>query len=327
MAIGTRLTALLGVEHPIMLAGMGGVSYAELCAAVSEAGGFGTLGMAGVQPKEIRAQMRRVRELTKKPFGVDLLAAIPQSLEECADIIIEEGAAAFISGLGVPPPHLVEKFHNAGLKVMNVAGTVKHARHAEQGGLDAVVAQGTEAGGHTGRVAGMALIPQVCDAVKIPVVAAGSIVDGRGLAAALALGAEGVWIGTRFIASAEAHAGQIYKDVIVNASDEDTIITRAYTGKTLRTFRNAYVNDWEKRPQDIQPFPMQAAVSHKNGVMGGIGGQLEGLDRDRSCFAMGQGAGGIDDAPPAGEIVRRMVEEAAAVMSRVGSLAKEMKRA
>lgn len=327
MAIATRLTELLGIEHPIMLAGMGGVSYAELAAAVSEAGGFGTLGMAGVQPMEIRAQMRRVRELTKKPFGVDLLAAVPQSLEETADIIIEEGAAAFISGLGVPPPHLVEKFHAAGLKVMNVAGTVKHARHAEQGGLDAVVAQGTEAGGHTGRVAGMALIPQVVDAVSIPVVAAGSIVDGRGLAAALALGAEGVWIGTRFIASAEAHAGQMYKDVILGASDEDTIITRAYTGKTLRAFRNAYVNDWEKRPQDIQPFPMQAVVSHQNKVMGGIGGQIEGLDRDRSCFAMGQGAGAISDAPPAGEIVRRMIEEAAAVMSRIGGLAREMKRA
>ena len=327
MAIATRLTELLGIEHPIMLAGMGGVSYAELAAAVSEAGAFGTLGMAGVQPKEIRAQMRRVRELTKKPFGVDLLAAVPQSLEETADIIIEEGAAAFISGLGVPPPHLVEKFHNAGLKVMNVAGTVKHARHAEQGGLDAVVAQGTEAGGHTGRVAGMALIPQVVDAVSIPVVAAGSIVDGRGLAAALALGAEGVWIGTRFIASAEAHAGQMYKDVIIGASDEDTTITRAYTGKTLRAFRNAYTNDWEKRPQDLQPFPMQAAASHKAGVMGGIGGQIEGLDRDRSCFAMGQGSGAINDAPPAGEIVRRMIEEAAAVMSRIGGLAREMKRA
>jgi enoyl-[acyl-carrier protein] reductase II len=325
MSIRTPLCDLLGVEHPIMLAGMGGVSYGELAAAVSEAGGFGTLGMAGVGPKQVREQMRIVRSLTKKPFGVDLLAAVPESLEQTADIIIEEGAAAFISGLGVPAPHLVKKFHDAGLKVMNVAGTVKHARHAEHGGLDAVVAQGTEAGGHTGRVAGMALIPQVVDAVKIPVVAAGSIVDGRGLVAALAMGAQGVWMGTRFIASAEAHAAQMYKDVIIEASDEDTIITRSYSGKTMRVFRNPYVMDWEKRPQDIQGFPAQAVLSSQAGVMGGIGGQLEGLDKSKSCFAMGQGAGAITDAPPAAEIIRRLIDEAAQVLERIGKLAKEMR--
>ena len=325
MTIRTPLCDLLGIDYPIMLAGMGGVSYGELAAAVSEAGGFGTLGMASVAPKQVREQMRIVRSLTKKPFGVDLLAAVPESLEQTADIIIEEGAAAFISGLGVPAPHLVKKFHDAGLKVMNVAGTVKHARHAEHGGLDAVVAQGTEAGGHTGKVAGMALIPQVVDAVKIPVIAAGSIVDGRGLAAALAFGAQGVWVGTRFIASAEAHAGQMYKDVIVEASDEDTIITRSYSGKTMRVFKNPYVMDWERRPQDIQPFPAQAQLSSRAGVMGGIGGQLEGLDKSKSCFAMGQGAGAIKDAPPAGDIVRRMVAEAEAVIARIAKLTKEMK--
>lgn len=325
MTIRTPICDMLGIDYPILLAGMGGVSYGELAAAVSEAGGFGTLGMASVPPKQIREQMRIVRSLTKKPFGVDLLAAIPESLEQTVDIIIEEGAAAFISGLGVPPPHLVKKFHDADLKVMNVAGTVKHARHAEHGGLDAVVAQGTEAGGHTGRVAGMALIPQVVDAVKIPVIAAGSIVDGRGIAAAFALGAQGVWMGTRFIASAEAHAAQMYKDVIIEASDEDTIVTRCYSGKTMRVFRNPYVMDWEKRPQDLQPFPAQAAHSHKAGVMGGIGGQMEGLDKSRSCFAMGQGAGAIVDAPPAGEIVRRIVAETEQVLGRIGRLAKEMR--
>lgn len=324
MSLRTRVTDLLGIEHPILLAGMGGVSYAELCAAVSEAGGFGTLGMAGVGTSEIRSQIKRVRALTKKPFGVDLLAAVPESLEKAADIIIDEGANAFISGLGVPPRHLVDRFHAAGLKVMNVCGTVKHARDGEAGGLDAVIAQGTEAGGHTGRIAGMALIPQVVDAVRVPVVAAGSIVDGRGMAAAFALGAEAVWVGTRFIASAEAHAGQMYKDVIVDAKDEDTIITRCYSGKTMRVFKNPYVADWERRPQDIKPFPAQAIHSAQAGVMGGIGGQIEGLDRDRSCFAMGQGAGAIKDVRPAGEIVRAMVQEAAGVLSRIGRLAKEM---
>src|SRR5678809_1056301 len=156
------------------------------------------------------------------------------------DSIIEGGAKAFISGLGVPPPHLVKKFHDAGLKVMNVAGAVKHARTAQAGKLDAVIAQGTEAGGHTGRIAGMALIPQVVDAVTIPVIAAGSIVDGRGLAAALALGAQGVWMGTRFIASTEAHAGGLYKERVLKLGSADTRITRCYSGKPMRVLDNPY---------------------------------------------------------------------------------------
>jgi len=299
---------------------MGGVAYANLCAAVSNAGGFGTLGMAGRSPEFIRDEMKRVRSQTSKPFGVDLLAAVPESLERTADIIIEEGASAFISGLGVPPPHLVKKFHDAGLKVMNVSGTVRHARSAEAGGLDAVVAQGTEAGGHTGRVAGLALIPQVVDAVKIPVIAAGSIVDGRGLAAALALGAQGVWLGTRFIASIEAHAGGLYKQVIVDADDEDTVITRSYSGKPMRVHKNEWVVDWERRPQDIQAFPMQAMTSSKAGVMGGIGGQIEGLDINRSAFAMGQGSGGIHDVKSSKEIIHGMIQEAEEVISRLTRL-------
>jgi enoyl-[acyl-carrier protein] reductase II len=322
MTIHTPICDMLGIRYPILLAGMGGVSYAELCAAVSNAGAFGTLGMAGRSHSEIREEIRKVRDLSDKPFGVDLLAAVPESLERTADAIIEGGAKAFISGLGVPPPHLVMKFHDAGLKVMNVSGTVRHARGAEAGGLDAVVAQGTEAGGHTGKVAGMALIPQVVDAVKIPVIAAGSIVDGRGLAAALALGAQGVWVGTRFIASAEAHAGGLYRQVILDAGDEDTIVTRCYSGKTMRVFKNEYVAEWERRPQDIQPFPAQAMLSHQAGVMGGIGGQIEGLDRSRSAFAMGQGAGSVREVKPAGEIVREMVAEAEEVLERIARFAR-----
>jgi enoyl-[acyl-carrier protein] reductase II len=319
MAIRTPLCDLLGVRYPVMLAGMGGVAYAELCAAVSEAGGFGTLGMAGLGPERIRAEMRRVRELTDKPFGVDLLAAMPATLEAAVDIIIEEGAAAFISGLGVPTT-ILGRLQAAGLKVMNVCGTVRHAVAGAAAGLDAVVAQGTEAGGHTGRVAGMALVPQIVDAVPIPVIAAGAIIDGRGLAAALALGAQGVWMGTRFIASKEAHAGDLYKRVILESSDTDTIVTRCYSGKPMRVYRNDYVADWETRPAEIQPFPMQAMLSHQARVMGGIAGQTEGLDRDRSCFAMGQGAGGIKDVPSCREIVLRVMDEAEAVLGRLQAL-------
>jgi enoyl-[acyl-carrier protein] reductase II len=323
MTLHTPLCDMLGIKHPIMLAGMGGVSYGELAAAVSDAGGFGTLGMAGRSLDSIKHEMKVVRDLTDKPFGVDLLAAIPESLERTVDIIIEGGANAFISGLGVPPPHITKRFHDAGLKVMNVNGAVKHAVSAERGGLDAVVAQGTEAGGHTGRIAGMALIPQIVDAVKIPVIAAGSIVDGRGLAAALALGAQGVWMGTRFIAATEAHAGALYKQVILDATDEDTIITRSYSGKPMRVFKNEWVADWEKRPQDIKPFPQQSMLSSQAGVMGGIGGQIEGLSRETSAFAMGQGAGGIHEVKPARLIINEIMEEAEAVIGRMAALARK----
>lgn len=319
MSLHTPLCDLLGIEYPILLAGMGGVAYAELCAAVSNAGGLGTLGMAGRSQAEIRDEIRKVRDLTDKPFGVDLLAAVPESLERTADLIIEGGASAFISGLGIPPPHLVKKFQHAGLKVMSVSGTVRHARAAEAGGLDAVVAQGTEAGGHTGKIAALALIPQVVDAVGIPVIAAGSIVDGRGLVAVLALGAQAAWIGTRFIASAEAHAGAVYKQVIVDADDESTIVTRAYSGKPMRVLKNEYVMDWERRSPEIQAFPAQAVLSYQAGVMGGIGGALDGLDPRRSAFAMGQGAGAVRDIKPAAEIIRATIEEAQTVIARTAA--------
>ena len=170
------------------------------------------------------------------------------------------------------------------------------------------------------REAAETLVAQAVEAVKIPVVAAGGLYDGRGLAAALSLGAVGVWMGTRFIASDEAHAGQMYRDTIVEAADEDTVRTRCYSGKPMRVKKNPYVEDWERRPQDIQPFPHQAIHSSQAGVMGGIGGQIEGLDADRSCFAMGQSAGGVHDVLPAGEIVARIVAEAEAAIDRVAGI-------
>lgn len=319
MSLHTPLCDLLGVKHPIMLAGMGGVSYAELAAAVSNAGGYGVLGMAGRTPEFIRDEMRKVKSLTDKPFGVDLLAASPESLTASVEIIIEEGASSFVAGLGVPMP-IMEKLKKAGLKVMVVCGAVKHAVKAEQAGCDAVICQGGEGGGHTGLVGTMPLVAQAVEAVKIPVVAAGGLYDGRGLAAALALGATGVWMGTRFIASTEAHAGELYRQAILEAADEDTVRTRSYSGKPMRVKKNPYVEEWETRPQDIQPFPMQAMLSSRAGVMGGIGGQIEGLDPDRSCFAMGQSAGGVHEVLPAAEIVAQLLKEADAAIDRVAKL-------
>lgn len=316
--IRTPLCDMLGVAHPIMLAGMGGVSFAEVCAAVSEAGGFGSLGMAGMPTRFIEAQMKRVKELTDKPFGVDLLAAQPESLTAAVEIIIAHGAKAFIAGLGVPYP-IVKQLKDAGILVAAMVGKVDHAVKAEQAGCDFVIAQGTEGGGHTGAVASVALWPQVVDAVKIPVVAAGGLYDGRGLAAALALGCVGVWMGTRFIASAEAHAGQLYKEAIVGMSEADTVISRGFTGKTLRAIKNRTTERFEKEP--AKPFPVQAMESAQENRLGPIAGVTENLDPETMCFAAGQGGGGVREILPCAEIVKRTLAEAEATMARIGKLA------
>lgn len=321
MGIHTKLCDFLGTRHPIMLAGMGGVSYAELAAAMCNAGGYGVLGMAGTSPDFIASQMARVKELTDKPFGVDLLAADPGSLEKSVDVIIEGGADSFVAGLGVPMP-IMKKLKDAGVKVMVVGGAVKHAIKAEQAGCDAVILQGGEGGGHTGLVGTLPLVAQAVEAVEIPVVAAGGIYDGRGLAAALSLGAVGVWMGTRFIASAEAHAAQSYKETVVGAGDTDTTRTRCYSGKPMRCRTNEYILDWESRPDEIQPFPMQAVHSVQTDVIGGIGGVTDEtrLDAQKSCFAMGQSAGGVKDILPVQDIVDRIMAEAEEAIGKVAAL-------
>lgn len=323
MAIHTPLCDFLDIQHPIMLAGMGGVSYAELAAAMCNAGGYGVLGMAGTGPDFIAAQMARVKELTDRPFGVDLLAADPASLEAAVDVIIAGGADSFIAGLGVPMP-IMKRLKDAGLKVMVVGGAVKHAVKAEQAGCDAVILQGGEGGGHTGLVGTLPLVAQAVEAVDIPVIAAGGIYDGRGLAAALSLGAVGVWMGTRFIASVEAHAAQSYKDTIVGATDTDTTRTRCYSGKPMRCRTNPYIKDWETRPEDIQGFPHQAIYSTQQDVLSGIAGVTDEarLDADKSCFAMGQSAGGVKEVLPVADIVNNIMSEAEASIQRVAGLVK-----
>jgi enoyl-[acyl-carrier protein] reductase II len=317
MSFHTPICDLFDIEVPIFLAGMGQVAYAEVCAAVSEAGGYGTLGMAAEPPDRIRDEMRKVRKLTDKPFGVDLLAALPDSVMAAIDVIIEEGASSFIAGLGIPGP-VIERCHSAGVKVMVVCGKVDHARRSEEAGCDAVVAQGTEAGGHTGKVAGMALVPQVVDAVKIPVLAAGSIVDGRGLAAALALGAQGVWVGTRFIASEEARASRAFKERIVEVGGADTLVTRCYSGKPMRVITNPYAEEFERHPERIHSFPQQMAVSAQAGVLGYAKDAT--TDPQRTCMPAGQGIGGIHEILPVAEIMSRMLEEARANIVRLGGL-------
>jgi len=320
MSLHTPLCDQLGIEKPVFLAGMGGVAYADVCAAVSEAGGFGTLGMATGTPDGIREEMRKVRSLTDRPFGVDLLAALPSTVDAAIDIIIEEGAAAFIAGLGVPEK-VIGRCHDAGLLVMSMCGKVAHAVRAAEAGCDVVVAQGTEAGGHTGRVAGIALIPQIVDAVDIPVLAAGSIVDGRGLAAALAFGADGVWMGTRFIASHEARAAEGYKKRITEIRDEDTAVTRGYSGKPMRVVRNRYVDEIEAHPEQILPFPDQMTASMQDGLLAPLGGQQD-IDTDVACLPCGQGAGGIHEILSCAEIVDEVMRDAEAAIDRISQLRK-----
>ena len=312
MTIHTPICEIFEIEHPIFLAGMGQVAYSQVCAAVSEAGGYGTLGMATETPEGIRQQMREVRSLTDKPFGVDLLAALPEQMMAAIDVIIEEGASSFIAGLGVPGP-VIGKCHDAGVKVISMCGRVEHALRAAEAGCDVVVAQGTEAGGHTGRIAGFALIPQIVDAVDIPVLAAGSIVDGRGLAAALSFGAQGVWVGTRFIASTEARAAIEFKNKITVSGGGDTQISRCYSGKPMRVISNDYVEEQERQAERIKRFPEQIVESFRAGVMGYA--DDGGIDTDRTCMPAGQGIGGIADIRPSREIVSNMVRQAEEVIT------------
>jgi enoyl-[acyl-carrier protein] reductase II len=315
--IRTRLTELLDIEHPVMLAGMGGVSYHRLVAAVSEAGGIGTLGASTMRTEDLPVEMAKVRELTAKPFGVDLLTAVPGQVEAGLDDVIKGGATIFVAGLGVPRD-VVDALHDANILVGSMCGKVRHAVSAVAGGCDFVVAQGTEAGGHTGTVATMALVPQVVDAVgeQVPVVAAGGLFDGRGLAASLALGADGVWMGTRFIATPEARSVDGYKEALLGTAEDGTVITRAYTGKTCRVVRNDWTRYYDEHPDELQPFPAQAIAAAKAGAnhLGAPDGTAS--DPAREFFPCGQGVGAIDELVPAGDLVRRIVEEAEHALTR-----------
>jgi enoyl-[acyl-carrier protein] reductase II len=318
----TRLTELLGIEHPVMLAGMGGVSYSALASAVSAAGGFGCLGASTMSNDQMSEEIAAVRTGTEKPFGVDLLTAMPGGLTEQVKIVIDGGATAFVAGLGVPT-EVVDLCHEHGLIVVSMCGKVEHAVRAVDAGCDLVVAQGTEAGGHTGQVASLPLVPQVVDAVgsRVPVVAAGGIFDGRGLAAALALGADGIWVGTRFIATPEARGVLGYKEKLLASREDETTVSRAYSGKTMRVVRNEYTDYYDAHPDELKKFPEQLAVSYGGGTLH-LGGDsfTEGVDVNRECYPAGQGVGGIAQLVPAGELVRRFVAEAEAVLDRMSDL-------
>jgi enoyl-[acyl-carrier protein] reductase II len=310
----TPICDLFGIEYPIFLAGMGGVSTAPLVAAVSNAGGLGVIGAATMGPDELRDQIRRTRELTDKPFAVDLLAPIPDMIRPQIQVVFDEGVRVFVAGLAVPG-EFIEEMHQRDMKVVVMCGKVRHAQKSEAAGADVVVAQGTEAGGHTGEIGTMALVPQVVDAVRIPVLAAGGLADGRGLVAALAMGAQGAVFGTRFIATPEAQAAPGYRQAIVDARDDVTVRTRCYTGKPARTINNPYVEEWERKADEIQAFPMQAGLSIREGVMDYMGVVPDHFNAERTFLPAGQSSGLIHEIKPAGEVLREIVAEAESIIS------------
>ena len=309
----TALTETLGIEYPIIQAGMNDVARAELVAAVSNAGGLGVIGGAMFTPAALREQIRKVKDMTDKPFGVDLLLAegMP-GLEEQMEAVLDEGVPVFASGLGNPAPYVAD-MHRRGMKVLAVVGNVRNACRCAEGGTDIVIAQGHEGGGHTGRIATLALVPQVVDAVKpLPVVAAGGIADGRGLVAALALGACGIWVGTRFVATHEAFGHLNYKNKIVESSEEATVVTKAFTGKTCRVIRNKYADDWVGRENELKPFPFQLMVDgHKLEAAIGRG------DTEIGFMPAGQISGLIHRLDSAGDVVRAFIEEANEVLAQM----------
>ena len=313
----TKLTELLKIEYPVMLAGMGGVSYSAVTAAVSNAGGYGCLGASTMTSEQLASEIAATKSLTSKPFGVDLLTAFPNDLLRNVELLIEGGASTFVAGLGVPR-QVIDLCHQHHVLVISMCGKVEHARRALDAGCDVVVAQGTEAGGHTGTVATFPLVPLIVDAVEgaIPVVAAGGIFDGRGLAASLALGADGVWVGTRFIATPEARAVPGFKEGIIESREDGTVISRAYTGKTMRVLRNEKTDLYEATPSLLKPFPDQLGVSLSDGTFH-LGGDANtpGIDPDREGYPAGQAVGAISTLIPAGDIVRSMVAEAEQIIA------------
>jgi len=323
-ALHTPLCDRLGIRYPICQAGMGYVARSALAAAVSEAGGLGVLAAAHHTPAGLRAEIRQVRELTDKPFGVDILFAsvrvagqeaerFSDAVRGWVDITLEERVPVLVAGLGNPGPVTADA-HRLGMTVMALCGNVKQALDHKANGVDVVIAQGHEAGGHTGRVAGLVLIPAVVDAVApLPVLAAGGIANGRGLVAALALGAVGIWIGTRFIATPEAYCHDNYKRKVVAIDEEATVVTRAASGKPCRLIRNNFTREWEGREREIQPFPIQGAVV---GREAGLRAREAG-DIENGNAPYGQSAGLIRGIKPAREVVEALVKEAEEVLARL----------
>ena len=302
----TAICDLFGIEHPIIQGGMAHVATAELVAAVSNAGGLGIIGCGYYQAEWVRQQIRLTKQKTSRPFGINVPLTSPY-VKEVIEVILREGVPIITTGTASPRPYIL-RFKQAGMKIMPVIATVSAAKHMEEAGVDAVVAEGMESGGHIGEVTTMALVPQVVDTVKIPVVAAGGFADGRGLAAALALGAQGIQMGTRFVASTECVANPKYKQKILEADDRATTVTGYSTGLPLRALKNSLTEQYHALEQ--------AGVSKEELELFAQGrmhlGLIEG-DTEEGSLLAGQIAGMIKDIKP----VRAIIEDTIAQVEKI----------
>ena len=286
----TRITEILGIEYPVIQGGMAWVAEHNLAAAVSEAGGLGIIGAGGAPAEFVREQIRKVKEVTDKPFGVNLMLMNPEA-DAIAQVIVDEGVKVVTTGAGNPAKYM-EMWKAAGVKVIPVVASVAMAKLMERGGADAVVAEGMESGGHIGSTTTMALVPQVVDAVNIPVIAAGGIADGRGFAAAFMLGAEAVQIGTRFVVATESIVHENYKAMLIK--DIDSAVTGMSTGHPVRSIRNKMTKEYlklEKEGADFMELEKLTLGSLRKAVVEGdvvngtiMAGQIAGLvKKEQSC--------------------------------------------
>jgi len=305
----TAICDLFDIKYPIIQGGMAHVATAELVAAVSNAGGLGIIGAGASEPNWVREQIRRTREMTDKPFGVNILLISPFA-QEVIEVVLEEKVAVVTTGAGNPGP-FIPRFKEAGIKVMPVVASVALARRLERAGVDAFIAEGMESGGEIGQITTMALVPQVVDRVKVPVVAAGGFADGRGMVAALALGAKGIQMGTRFVCSEECIAHQAYKQAILDASDRATVITGQSTGYPMRCLENKLTREFLVKEK--------AEISMEELMEFGVGkvrlGLVEG-DLEWGTLLVGQICGLINDIRPVKSIIDSVVTEAEAIISQ-----------
>ena len=303
----TELTRLLEIQYPIIQGGMAWVAEYHLAAAVSEAGGLGIIGAANAPADWVRDQIRETKKLTDKPFGVNVMLMSPYA-EEVAKVVAEEGVAAVTTGAG-NPEKFMKLWKEKNIKVIPVVASVALAKRMERCGADAVIAEGCESGGHVGESTTMALVPQVVDAVNIPVIAAGGIADGRGIAAAFMLGAKGVQMGTRFVVTKECQVHSNYKERIIKAKDIDTRVTGRSTGHPVRTLRNAMTKKYlemEKNGASLEELEYLTLGALKKAV-------VDGDIQDGSVMS-GQIAGMIKEELSCKEVMDQLVEETDVLM-------------
>ena len=307
----TKLTKLLGVEYPIIQGGMAWIADASLASAVSNGGGLGLISAMNANAEWVREEIRRCRTMTEKPFGVNIMLMSPYA-EEVAQMVAEEKVAVVTTGAG-NPSRFVKMWKEAGIKILPVVASTALARMVARAGVDAVIAEGGESGGHVGDLTTMALVPQVVDAVKIPVVAAGGIADGRGMVAAFALGACGVQMGTRFLGADECTVSEAYKQKVLAAKDISTTVTGRRLGHPVRAIKTAYMNAYAKLEADSN-YPDEKLEAFGAGSLrkAAKDGNVE-----EGCFLAGQIAGMVNKRQPAAEIIRDVMSKAEEMMEGV----------